>query len=163
MNTHQTTHFISQLFVIFGQNSQHKGDGDFKDAVLLSLQNKKNVYVVGFQNKTMSGELQSLATKVLWFGSDIKWESVSKDIKKPPTETKTKEQKRFFVEALYDFSSPYPNSISFHQGDVMTVLDSSREEWWFASRGNFQGWIPSHYVNELHSLSSDVDMQHIHH
>jgi hypothetical protein len=152
------------LFSFFLLHLTCKGDGDFKDAILLALRNKKDIFMVGFQNRTMSSELQEVATKVIWLDEEISWKSISKEIKKlPPKDSmKNYQQKKFFAEALFDFNGGYSGSLKFHQGDILTVLDSSKEEWWFASiptkKGPILGWIPSGYVTEIPALQSGVDI-----
>eukprot|EP01097_Dermamoeba_algensis_P008840 TRINITY_DN6059_c0_g1_i1.p1 TRINITY_DN6059_c0_g1~~TRINITY_DN6059_c0_g1_i1.p1 ORF type:complete len:358 (-),score=66.28 TRINITY_DN6059_c0_g1_i1:88-1161(-) len=51
------------------------GDGDFKSAVKAVLRQKKGVYVVGFNDGSMSADLQEQATEIIWL--DAYWTNIS--------------------------------------------------------------------------------------
>jgi son of sevenless len=52
----------------------------------------------------------------------------------------------FFVQALYDYQSTDPSSLSFRKDDIIEVLTRLESGWWDGLLGDERGWFPSNYV-----------------
>ncbi|KAH8146296.1 uncharacterized protein LAJ45_09739 [Morchella importuna] len=50
-----------------------------------------------------------------------------------------------YVRALYNYTSEDPTSLSFSQGDVITVITQLESGWWDGIVHNQRGWFPSNY------------------
>ena len=58
-----------------------------------------------------------------------------------------------YVKALYDFSPQESGELEFRRGDIITVTDSSDENWWQGVLGNRKGQFPATYVAPYNSPS----------
>ncbi|XP_051565728.1 SH3 and cysteine-rich domain-containing protein 3-like [Myxocyprinus asiaticus] len=64
---------------------------------------------------------------------------------------KNKKQQQTFSQshyylALYRFRAIGKDDLDFHQGDRITVLDDSNEEWWRGKAGEKTGYLPMTYI-----------------
>ena len=50
-----------------------------------------------------------------------------------------------FVKALYDYVADDETSLSFHQGDVIQVINQLESGWWDGIINEVRGWFPSNY------------------
>ncbi|KAG0308013.1 hypothetical protein BGZ98_009233 [Dissophora globulifera] len=71
------------------------------------------------------------------------------------------------VRALYNFEATGEGELSFHKGDVITVIEEIDEGWWEGefvdSNGvRFEGMFPSNYVEEVITEEPDDFAQHHH-
>ncbi|ORY81388.1 hypothetical protein BCR37DRAFT_380273 [Protomyces lactucae-debilis] len=53
------------------------------------------------------------------------------------------------VRALYDFAASEPGELTFHRGDVITVIESAYKDWWRGSLRGTVGIFPTNYVENL--------------
>ena len=51
-----------------------------------------------------------------------------------------------FAEALWDHVTMDPEELSFHAGDIITVLTMTSCDWWFGQVGDRVGWFPAPFV-----------------
>ncbi|XP_054617968.1 tyrosine-protein kinase SRK2 [Dunckerocampus dactyliophorus] len=62
--------------------------------------------------------------------------------------------------ALYDYSARTGEDLSFKTGDILEVVDTSAEDWWFAKAitgisASKQGYIPANYVARVESIDAE--------
>ena len=50
-----------------------------------------------------------------------------------------------YVRALYDYNADDATSLSFHQGDIIEVINQLASGWWDGILNNVRGWFPSNY------------------
>lgn len=55
----------------------------------------------------------------------------------------------FFCQALYDYTTSDPSSLSFRRGAIIEVLTQLETGWWDGLLGDDRGWFPSNYVQEI--------------
>jgi len=53
------------------------------------------------------------------------------------------------VVALYDYQERSPREVSMKKGDVLTLLNSAKAEWWKVEVNDRQGLVPAAYVKKL--------------
>ena len=59
--------------------------------------------------------------------------------------------------ATYDYNSSVDDDLSFKKGDLMYIISTEYEDWWFAQlkdKGK-EGYIPSNFVTEWKSLEAE--------
>ena len=56
--------------------------------------------------------------------------------------------------AIYDFEAGNPDELSFHQGNIITVLENSSSDWWQGELNGVIGYFPMAYVEPLSSSHS---------
>jgi len=61
------------------------------------------------------------------------------------------------VLALHDFEGESTRELSFHKGDVLTVINKFHPDWWEASYNGHTGIIPASYVS-----ADELDTQPLH-
>ncbi|CAH2307347.1 GRB2-related adapter [Pelobates cultripes] len=59
-------------------------------------------------------------------------------------------RKSHFVRAEFDFNSRKVNELSFRQGDIIEVLESSDPNWWKGRISGRIGLFPKNYVNKIY-------------
>lgn len=64
-----------------------------------------------------------------------------------------------FCQAIYDYTAPDENELSFRKSDILEVIDRQESGWWDSMLGDFRGWIPSNYVVNI----SDEEAQTLGH
>lgn len=58
-------------------------------------------------------------------------------------------QKTFLAKAVYDFIAREANELEFCQGDIITVIDCSHEDWWEGKSRSRRGHFPASYVKPM--------------
>lgn len=88
--------------------------------------------------------------------ANYRTDSVSRDPKKSILLRDMHEDGQFVVEAIFDFNKqdgPEDESeLEFKKGELITVFDSSDENWWGGCKGNspaMHGYFPQSYVREF--------------
>jgi hypothetical protein len=51
--------------------------------------------------------------------------------------------------AVSDYASNKPNILSFKKGDVILIVDRSRQDWWRGSLGGSVGAVPATYLRPM--------------
>ena len=53
----------------------------------------------------------------------------------------------------YDYSARTAEDLSFKRGDLLHILNTDDEDWWFAraKHSGQEGYIPSNYIGEYNS------------
>lgn len=59
---------------------------------------------------------------------------------------------QFVVQALYDFDSKESAELQFKKGDLITVSETSDDNWWGGCIGDMAGFFPKLYVREFNPL-----------
>jgi son of sevenless-like protein len=60
-------------------------------------------------------------------------------------------QPEMYVRALYDYEADDRTSLSFHEGDVITVITQLESGWWDGVINGVRGWFPSNYCQVISS------------
>ena len=57
----------------------------------------------------------------------------------------------------YDYSARTAEDLSFKKGDLLYILNTDDEDWWFArtKHSGQEGYIPSNYVGEYNTLDGE--------
>ena len=55
---------------------------------------------------------------------------------------------------MYDYNSGVENDLGFKKGDLMYIISTEYEDWWYAKLKDTdkEGYIPSNYVSKWKSL-----------
>ncbi|XP_052794367.1 osteoclast-stimulating factor 1-like [Mya arenaria] len=70
----------------------------------------------------------------------------SRPVRPPPPVPKPGQVK--VVRALYKYDAQQTDELSFEEGDLLYIQDSTNKDWWKGRCGNKTGLIPSNYVAE---------------
>lgn len=62
-----------------------------------------------------------------------------------------------YVRALYDYEADDRTSLSFHQGDIIQVINQLESGWWDGVINGVRGWFPSNYCQMITSLDDYPD------
>ncbi|XP_072162112.1 spectrin alpha chain [Bemisia tabaci] len=54
-----------------------------------------------------------------------------------------------YVVALYDYTEKSPREVSMKKGDILTLLNSTKKDWWKVEVNDRQGFIPAAYVKKI--------------
>uniref|UniRef100_A0A1W7R9J9 Spectrin alpha chain n=1 Tax=Hadrurus spadix TaxID=141984 RepID=A0A1W7R9J9_9SCOR len=65
-----------------------------------------------------------------------------------------------FVMALYDYTEKSPREVSMKKGDVLSLLNSSNQDWWKVEVNDRQGFVPAAYVKKIEAGLS-ASQQHL--
>lgn len=60
--------------------------------------------------------------------------------------------------AIYDFTATKPDELSFHQGNIITVIENTDDDWWQGELNGVIGYFPMTYVEPL-SSSHTVEIE----
>ena len=63
----------------------------------------------------------------------------------------TAPQGTMYVRALYDYEADDRTSLSFHEGDVIQVINQLESGWWDGVINGVRGWFPSNYCSIITS------------
>lgn len=63
-----------------------------------------------------------------------------------------------YVRALYDYEADDRTSLSFHQGDVIQVINQLESGWWDGVINGVRGWFPSNYCHMITSADDLPDL-----
>jgi son of sevenless-like protein len=66
-------------------------------------------------------------------------------------------QPMIFVRALYDYEADDRTSLSFHEGDVITVITQLESGWWDGVINGVRGWFPSNYCQIIPNPEDALD------
>ncbi|XP_059169160.1 uncharacterized protein LOC131950954 isoform X2 [Physella acuta] len=58
--------------------------------------------------------------------------------------------------ALYKYESSVPGDLKMEEDDVVVVLQTLANGWWFGTKGNLCGWFPGSYVEMLEADPPDL-------
>ena len=69
--------------------------------------------------------------------------------------------------ALYDYEARTVEDLSFHKGDLLTIINDTLGEWWLARLKNpneshlkQEGYVPSNYITPFNSLETDESVNY---
>lgn len=62
-----------------------------------------------------------------------------------------------YVRALYDYEADDRTSLSFHEGDVIQVINQLESGWWDGVINGVRGWFPSNYCQVVTSADELPD------
>jgi len=66
-------------------------------------------------------------------------------------------QAEMYVRALYDYEADDRTSLSFHEGDVITVITQLESGWWDGVINGVRGWFPSNYCQVISSPDEGLE------
>lgn len=66
-------------------------------------------------------------------------------------------QAEMYVRALYDYEADDRTSLSFHEGDVITVITQLESGWWDGVINGVRGWFPSNYCQVISSPEEGLE------
>lgn len=69
----------------------------------------------------------------------------------------TAPQGTMYVRALYDYEADDRTSLSFHEGDVIQVINQLESGWWDGVINGVRGWFPSNYCQIVTSADELPD------
>ena len=69
----------------------------------------------------------------------------------------TAPQGTMYVRALYDYEADDRTSLSFHEGDVIQVINQLESGWWDGVINGVRGWFPSNYCQVVTSADELPD------
>ena len=53
------------------------------------------------------------------------------------------------AKALYDYAGGNPDELSFNEGDVLSIVDKTEDEWWKTEKDGLVYIIPASYFEEV--------------
>ncbi|XP_057290447.1 spectrin alpha chain, non-erythrocytic 1-like isoform X2 [Hydractinia symbiolongicarpus] len=62
------------------------------------------------------------------------------------------------VEVIQDYEEKNPREISVHQGQILTLLNSSNREWWKVESDDRQGFVPASCVKKVDAKKASQDL-----
>lgn len=66
-----------------------------------------------------------------------------------------------FVVALYDHNSSDPTHLSFKEGTLIQVLESSNQRWLYSRIDGENGWVPSNFVSDVVTVNGSSSERQI--
>lgn len=62
-----------------------------------------------------------------------------------------------YVRALYDYDADDRTSLSFHEGDIIQVINQLESGWWDGVINGVRGWFPSNYCQIIGTADDFID------
>ena len=74
----------------------------------------------------------------------------------PPSKPETTPNTPIYV-GKYDYEPRTDGDLSFKKGDLMYIIHTYEDDWWYArfKNGESEGYIPSNYVAEYGSVEAE--------